>query len=111
MWRTTSAAITCVMLAVTSNVTAQNTRFIYGMGNVPCGEFLEDIRQGQFEQLYTQWVAGYISAHNVYSKGEQIHVPLDSTTKAYLSKYCRDNPLKEILSGTIKLMSELRSKR
>ena len=94
-----------------------NAGEIKGAGARTCGSWLEERKQGHyFEKL--SWMQGFISAFNVYVYTEHGGknpngifgaTDADSLT-AWMDKYCRENPLETVFSGTLVLIDELQSK-
>ena len=50
---------------------------------------------------------GYITGYNNYGTSPQIKVPDPNTILAYMDKYCKDHPLRNVLSGTLELIGDL----
>ena len=99
-----------VLLLIMSIASAQRAAEFTGAGIVSCGVYLEDRKTDQrYNQQYTQWSSGYVSAYNIFSTYPQISQNRISpeTTLAYLDKYCRDNPLKFVIDGVDSLIAEL----
>lgn len=72
-----------------------------------CGEYLEDMRAGRYDQIYTQWLSGFLSGYNIYSRHPQVKVPEEATLRAYLDKYCRENPLRHVVGAATPLITDL----
>lgn len=83
-----------------------------------CGRYLEVRSKTQrtpeivlHEALMLSWAQGYISGMNSYrtiaSKREMLVLPDAPSTRAYLDKYCRDNPLKTVSDATLTLYLEV----
>lgn len=84
---------------------------VYGAGTVSCGKYLELRRandRGQEFQVLA-WADGFISGHNRNTLvADQVRGKIDDETiLAYLDKYCRDNPLHDLVKGVVSLVDEL----
>ena len=88
---------------------AQRTATLKGLGNYGCGKYLEHRKTDNEDQdnAYVSWVWGYLSGYNQFSSHKEVQVPDHPTILAYLDKYCRDNPLKLVVAGTLTLIGEL----
>lgn len=96
---------------------------IIGAGASSCGRYLEVRSQNHRtpevvfnETLMISWAQGYVSGMNsyravAYPKREMLVLPDAPSTKVYLDKYCRENPLKTLHDGTFALYLELEFNR
>ncbi len=83
-----------------------------GAGTTSCGKYLEDITDDEFSTIYVSWTQGFLSGMNLadrMAKKEFVSIPDERSIKAYLDKFCRDNPLETPFEGSIHLYRELRS--
>jgi len=92
---------------------------IVGAGTASCGKYLDfrsDKRptsDGFFgATAILSWTQGYISGmngfrHTAFPNRDQLKLPDDGSIKAYLDKFCRDNPLKTIYDASHALYLEL----
>ena len=92
---------------------------IVGAGAFSCGKYLEVRSKDRrtpgvafTESLMISWAQGYVSGMNSYRaianpKREMLVLPDAPSIKAYLDKYCRDNPLKTVQDGILELYIEL----
>jgi hypothetical protein len=95
---------------------------IVGSGADSCGQYLE-VRSGNQQSpevllkefMMISWAQGYISGMNAYRvvanpKWDRLLLPDAPSIKAYLDKYCRDNPLQTVKDGSFALFTELEAK-
>jgi hypothetical protein len=91
---------------------------IRGSGQFKCGEYISWVETKNQTQLnlVNQWVWGFVAAYQFRGsfgnkinppKQGNISTPEAATTQLFLKKYCNDNPLSDITSGTIKMINEL----
>ena len=84
-----------------------------GAGTASCGQYIAASSNEKLTGLYVSWAQGFLSGMNMgyaLSAGREfIPLPDNESIKAYLDKYCRDNPLKQPLDGTVALYRELRN--
>lgn len=85
-----------------------------GAGTASCGEYLEHTANKQMSNAFLSWAQGFLSGMNmadvIGGKKNFALLPDAPTIKAYLDKYCRDNPLNSPVEGSLSLYKELRSK-
>jgi len=83
-----------------------------GAGTTSCGKYIEHGEESS--DLFVSWAQGFLSGANiaahVYAKKEMVLLPDSASIKAYLDKFCRDNPLDSPSQGVIFLYRELRSR-
>ena len=104
----TIAATVVLLNVITVPAWAQRAAGVRGAGNVGCGEFLEDRRLDRYKQVYTEWIAGFLSGYNIYSNQVALQtIPDEATIDAYLQKHCRDNPLDKITRAAFFLIRDL----
>ena len=74
-----------------------------------CADYLQHRKNGDLMDDYDTawWVMGYITAYNNYGTNPQIKVPDPNTIWAYMDKFCRNQPLQNVLTGTYELISDL----
>jgi len=78
-----------------------------GAGSLSCGKYLE---MGKNQLGYIQveeWVAGYVSGHNYYLPARQVAPPDNASLKAFIDRYCRQNPLHSLFGAAAALVAEL----
>lgn len=101
------------MLLLTGPTFAQGVR-VQGAGNYSCGKYLE-LRAAQNhvqDEVFVSWIWGYISGFNMEVQQPTTHDgPDEASTLAYVDRYCRENPLHNVISATVALISELGGKR
>ena len=96
-----------LILVAVSPAAAQRVATITYHGPFKCGDYLEDRQRNEKSSLPVSWVYGYISAYNRFGVHAQVQASDPPTVSAYLEKYCRDNPLKDIAAGTNSMITEL----
>lgn len=110
-----------VFLGITFNAHSQTSEgFIQvrGLGQTSCGEYIAWADSGNKTQLNLvgQWVWGFTTAYQMrgsFSKTQSvpksgnIKTPDLDTTNLYLKKYCSNNPLSNVMNGSIGLVKEL----
>jgi hypothetical protein len=83
---------------------------VYGFLGESCGKWAsyDETQRG----WYLLWLKGFFTGHNFGNPGNQImDLPDDESLGLYFDKYCRDNPLGNITTPTLRLTKELRSKK
>jgi hypothetical protein len=91
---------------------AQRPGYVYGEGAAPCRDYLNDRQLKNRDGMYADWLAGYVTAYNLFSAYPQVEVPnaasgFQPTVLAYLDKFCRDNPLGYVVQGADALIGQL----
>ena len=94
---------------------------VTGGGTITCGNYMkysDEKRSEQMEIIY-QWVQGFLTGYQMRgSYGEKIVkttqnniIPPDKPTiDLFMRKYCSENPLSSVMSGTIELTNKLGGK-
>jgi hypothetical protein len=80
-----------------------------GMGTHSCGMFLQNTEGGQkeeYKRLYAAWVWGFMSGHNWVSEQRQSNPPDEATVVAFVSNFCRRNPLLSVTSAATVLVAD-----
>jgi hypothetical protein len=82
---------------------------VYGAGTASCGKWLAD-RQTLTHNVELNWVLGFLTASENFF-GE-LHLPMPRHTDApavaaWVDKYCRENPLKNVADASANLVIEL----
>jgi hypothetical protein len=82
---------------------------VYGAGTASCGKWLAD-RETPMHPVELSWVLGFLTASENFL-GE-LHLPSPRHTDAnavaaWVDKYCRENPLKNIADASPALVIEL----
>jgi len=85
-----------------------------GAGTTSCGQYIEHSDDSHLSNLYVTWAQGFLSglniANNVIAKQEFVLLPDGASIKAYLDKYCRENPLEEPITGTMLFFKQLQAR-
>lgn len=82
-----------------------------GAGTMSCGEYLKHKADTHVLNIFISWSQGFLSGMNIADRIENrqlVLLPDASSIEAYLDKYCKDNPLKNPLVGSLLLYKELR---
>ena len=77
---------------------------VMGAGTIDCGQWLEDRAKDDYYGAMS-WVQGFISSFNIYNSatsphGEAFGSVSPQSLAAYLDKYCRDNPLNDLVDAS-----------
>lgn len=100
--------IFAAVMSASVQVLAQRVAHLGGAANIGCGEYLQDRKEDRYAQFYSQWVLGFIAGYNFYASQPQTSsTPKEATVHAYLEKYCRENPLKDVGLGAMTLITDL----
>ena len=95
-----------LIVIVTANALGQ-AQFA-GYNSITCGDFMGGANTETYRALASQYVRGFMSAHNLFSGRKQVQMELpDTTIGLWLQKYCRENPLSNIRYGASVLLVEL----
>ena len=82
---------------------------VYGAGTASCGKWLADRQTPPLHNNELSWVLGFLTASG--SLFEELHLRLRQTdadaVAAWVDKYCRENPLKDIGDASANLVIEL----
>lgn len=87
---------------------------VQGVGTFSCGKYIQ-LRAEQNnaqDSAFISWVWGYVSGFNMEAKAPTSReTPDGPSTLAYIDKYCRENPLDNVLFATNALIRDLGGKR
>jgi hypothetical protein len=105
--------VAALLLVTQTGGTQPHTAVMYGVGTSSCGLWLEaragaarnkmDVRETQF----MEWFDGFISAYNLYAlptPRENVLSTDRAGVRAFLDKYCRENPTDNFSQGVMKLI-------
>jgi hypothetical protein len=85
-----------------------------GAGTASCGQYIEHSADKHISDLFVSWPQGFLSGLNVaYDAANEpdfVILPDGASIKAYLDKYCRENPLESPFKGTL-LFNELQARK
>ncbi len=109
----------CVLSALlTGTAGAQREAFMMTPSPMSsCGDFMAARRSSEGNSNIKAywavvWAWGYMSSFNAHSPNSTINIPAQTeTVYLYFEKYCRENPLSDLVLGTSKLIQELGGKR
>jgi hypothetical protein len=101
------AIIYLCVFAFSQTVLASGARTVLRPGDNSCGSWVEARQENRM--LIQYWYIGFISGINMVS--EKNHLAKIDAASAYLwmDKYCRENPLKNIVEGSGDLFIELKT--
>lgn len=111
------------LLFFSTNISSQSSEgyiSLRGVGQFNCGQYMTAINDKNEAQLnlYTQWIWGYIAAYQMrgqfgsggsISKKQSIGnitAPDQETVQLFMRKHCSENPLSNVLAGTISLIEK-----
>ncbi|WP_136474523.1 hypothetical protein [Pseudomonas sp. DG56-2] len=105
------AIFPALMVLAASSVHAEGFA-IAGQGAQSCGKYLELEKEGDKlnGRLATLWVQGFLSGTNTQRHwgSESMKIQPDpESIRAFLTKYCTDNPLENIYSASMALEMKL----
>lgn len=87
--------------------------FLQGAGAASCGQYLEgrSKQSAVINDMFENWLQGYLSGVNVTrastKRSELRKLPDGASMLAYLDKYCREAPLKDVWLGAEAMLLEL----
>lgn len=75
---------------------------------VQCGDFMRDPKNVVQVSFVSEYLRGFLSAHNIFSGRTQVEADLTNNTLGlWAEKYCTSNPLSDIGSAGPVLVYEL----
>lgn len=79
---------------------------ITGAGNVSCGEWTRaaETNSEVMENIYTQWVLGFVGGRNAYAPGNAEVADFNSA-RYFGRQYCANNPLHSIFNVGLALVA------
>ena len=84
---------------------------IFSYEEMSCGAWAKSAQGHETVRAqYDAWVRGFISGSNWATPNHQIPFQgkdFSATISLYIDKYCRENPLKDMVGGTMELVEEL----
>jgi hypothetical protein len=90
-----------------------NGQALAGAGTLSCGKYLALKSDPTAHLMFVSWAQGFLSGMNmadfVTTRRRFVLLPDGDSIMAYMDRYCRDNPLKSSLQGSMQLYKELRS--
>ena len=100
------ALFICLM---SGSVNAERAKF-YAWDDMSCGAWAASAEHKNQRLAYVTWIQGFVSGYNWGTPGRQAEAGdalSYATIVLYLDKYCRENPLKDMVGGTMELVEEL----
>lgn len=108
------AAIALAALSFSARAQSSEGHVFSGAGTTSCGYYIEHGEDNAAAALFITWAQGFLSganmAANVLANKDFVLLPDGASIKAYLDKYCRENPLESPSQGTIFLFRELQNR-
>jgi hypothetical protein len=74
------------------------------LGRFSAGYGLKTRPTQKARDLYTQWLVGFLSAHNYYGPNRQAKIMDLASAGAWLDSYCRNNPLDAVVAAAAALV-------
>ena len=104
----TVPALALVRLSSALAAAQKPTAAIYAAGSTP-GSYSERTGAGRFDEIYSEWVLGFISSANAYTfHGIDLAGNLpNSSMLAWTENWCREHPLDHVATAAINLVGEL----
>lgn len=106
------AVIALAALSVSAHAQSSEGYAFSGAGTTSCGNYIEHGEDNA--ALFITWAQGFLSGANmaadVLANKDFVLIPDGASIKAYLDKYCRENPLESPSQGTIFLFRELQNR-
>lgn len=96
--------VAAVLSAFLANPASAESAGLIGTGTLSCGVWLENSANPEARDLYTQWLVGFLSAHNYYHLNRQAKIPDFASVGAWLDSYCRNNPLHPVFFAAAALV-------
>jgi hypothetical protein len=104
--------VLALLMLTAETATATEHGWISGAGTLSCGGWIQARHLGEpADMVIVAWTQGYLTAFslNLEAGGAAPLRYIDQyAVKAWLDKYCAQNPLKRILDAATALASELR---
>jgi hypothetical protein len=85
---------------------------VRGIGTFDCGKYLKYRKNADEAQddIFVSWVWGLLVGYNIFKdekRDSTVSPPSKESVLAFLDNYCRNNPLRSVLSGSMALVDEL----
>ena len=87
-------------------VLASDARTILGLVDNSCGDWVEARQKNR--NAIQLWYLGFISGINFRDKNDLLYEINAASAYLWMDKYCRENPLKTVVQGSVKLLDELK---
>jgi hypothetical protein len=100
--------IAVIAVSAAISITGARATDIVGTGTRSCGDWAADHRtDGAVAVAEEAWLAGYLSAYNVYNVDYDLNLPDQGARNAWVSNFCRNHPLEGIYQAADQLILEL----
>lgn len=106
--------ITCILAAFPILTSGQSSpgQAISGAGATSCAKYVKDSSSRDLADFHVTWAQGFLSgmnmANRVATKQEFVLLPEPASIKAYLDKYCLENPSKSPMTGSMAMYRDLK---
>ena len=107
-----------IMYSVTYGQTKDGMIIVTGGGTITCGNYMKysDEKKSEQMEIIYQWVQGFLTGYQmrgsfgdkiVKTTQNNITPPDTPTIDLFMRKFCSENPLSSVMSGTIELTNKL----
>ena len=104
-------AAIALLAAISQTISAKEVQVIAGVGASSCGQWIEGREYKELDGMLVSWVQGFLSGMNLQryaeTKQEMAPIPDSGSLLAYIDKYCRENPLRDVAYGAVELYKEI----
>jgi hypothetical protein len=80
---------------------------VWGTGQESCGKWLAERNNEVNRTIFHNWMLGFISGNNWYSRTRQVRPPDSDAVAAFVDQYCQNNPLHVMALAAAALVGEL----
>ena len=94
------------VFAFSQTVLASDAKTILHLNDDSCGDWVESRQKNQ--TAIQLWYLGFISGINFRDKNDLLSRINAASAYLWMDKYCRENPLKTVVQGSVKLLDELK---
>ena len=103
-----------IFVSLFSQQAYAGSTMLYGSGAESCGVFLKDLRRSEMNDnllhyMNLSWVNGFLSAHGW--NGNDMKDVDSHGREAFITKYCKENPLDNISDAAKALVEKLATKK
>jgi hypothetical protein len=105
--------IAILALIATATASSQGVR-VRGVGTSSCGEYLEMRAENNRSKnaILVSWAWGYMAGFNFEVKQPTTRdTPDEPSTLAYIDRYCRNQPIENVVAAASALIVDLGGKR
>ena len=105
------AFLIALLLPALALAQEQQINIIFTADSASCSAWLNYAGNKLVRAHYEFWVRGFVSGHNFANPAHQVKLdafPASDALYRYLDEYCRSNPQRTFVDGTIRLLTTLR---